>query len=184
MQKALVILAEGFEELEAVTVMDLLVRANVEVISAGLEPGPVIAARQTVIIPNVDLNEALEEEYDLVVLPGGLPGADYLAKDPRVIDLVRKQFQSERLIGAICAAPRVLVEAGICRDRTLCCYPGALDQLNTEHIEIINDAVCVDGPIVTSRGPGTAMDFALQLIELLQGVDKRETVETGLVRNY
>lgn len=183
MQNALVILAEGFEELEAITVMDLLVRANIEVVSAGLIPGPVVAARQTVIVPNMDLDEALEETYDLVVLPGGLPGADYLVKDSRVIALVREQYHNNRLIGAICAAPRVLIAAGICHDKTLCCYPGSLDQQDTTDIQITNDAVCVDGQIVTSRGPGTAMDFALQLIELLEGTAKRETVEASLVRH-
>ncbi|MFL0803318.1 MAG: DJ-1/PfpI family protein [Agarilytica sp.] len=184
MHNALILLAEGFEELEAITVMDLLVRANIEVTSAGLEEGPVTAARQTVVVPNACLAEVMDTAFDLIVLPGGLPGADHLANDERVIQLIQHQAHQGKLVAAICAAPRVLVKAGLCRDKTICCYPGSLDHLDTEHIQITSNAVCTDLPIITSRGPGTAMDFALQLIALLEGEEKRENVESALVRDY
>lgn len=184
MKNALVILAEGFEELEAVTVMDLLVRANVEVTSAGLHIGPITASRQTLIVPSLTLDDVNPDQYDLIVLPGGLPGADHLAEDPRVISIVQAQIKRNKLVAAICAAPRVLVKAGVCQDKTICCYPGSLDHMDTSHIEITSDAVCTDLPLITSRGPGTAMDFALQLVELLEGEEKRQTVEEALVRAY
>ncbi len=184
MKNALVILAEGFEELEAVTIMDLLVRANIEVTSVGLNPGPITASRQTVILPSAHIDDIDPGAFDIVILPGGLPGADYLAGDPRVIRLVQQQVKENKFVAAICAAPRVLVKAGVCHDKTICCYPGSLDHLDTSHIEITSNAVCADLPIITSRGPGTAMDFALHLIELLEGEEKRQNVEDALVRNY
>lgn len=182
MSTALIILAEGFEELEAVTIMDLLVRANIRVVSAGLVPGPVQASRNTIIIPTTALNEIIHREFDLIVLPGGLPGADNLAADSRVITLLKQQYARQALIGAICAAPRALFAAGLMEGKKLSCFPKALDHLNIGSAEITGQAVTVDLPLITSRGPGTAMDFALTLIEHLEGQSVRDEVEGALAR--
>jgi len=182
MARALVPLAQGCEELEAVTVIDLLRRAGVEVVCAGLEPGPVTASRGVMLLPDVLLDEVLEQSFDVIVLPGGLPGADHLQQDPRIRQLLLQQAQAGRYTAAICAAPKVLASAGLLAGRRATGYPGVLEKLAPAEVEISAEPVVRDGRVVTSRGPGTAMDFALELIELLVGREKREQVEAGLVR--
>ena len=182
MASVLVPLAEGCEELEAVTILDLLVRAGINVVSAGLQDGPVRCSRGTVIIPSMTLDEALQNDYDMVVLPGGLPGADHLDQDARIRKLLINMANSEKFTAAICAAPKVLASAGLLNDRQATSYPGVIDKMDISGMRYSNDAVVRDGMVVTSRGPGTAMDFALQLIELLAGKAKRDEVESALVR--
>lgn len=182
MASVLVPLAAGCEELEAVTIIDLLVRAGVEVITAGLEPGPVTASRGVVILPRMDLDQALERDYDMVVLPGGLPGATNLDADPRIHTLLHKMADGDKYIAAICAAPRVLGNAGLLDGKQATSYPGHVDKMDLPGVTYLQNPVVQDGKIVTSRGPGTAMDFALALIEILVGKEKRDQVEAGLVR--
>jgi 4-methyl-5(b-hydroxyethyl)-thiazole monophosphate biosynthesis len=181
MASVLVPLAQGCEELEAVTIIDLLVRAGVEVVSAGLEPGPVKASRGVVITPDTTLDEALKREYDMVVLPGGLPGAEHLNNDPRIQALVRKMADEGRYTAAICAAPRVLANAGVLSGKRATSYPGHLDQMGLAEVEYRQEAVVQDGKVITSRGPGTAMAFTLTLIENLVGKEKRDEVAAGLL---
>ena len=180
--KVLIPLAQGCEELEAVTLIDLLRRANIEVVTASLEDGPVRASRDTVLVPDTTLDEALGEEYDMVVLPGGLPGADHLDNDGRIRKLLQDMAANDRFTAAICAAPKVLAHAGLLQGRRATAYPGVLESLDLKDITLQSDAVVIDGKVVTSRGPGTAMDFALTLIELLAGAAVRAEVEAGLVR--
>lgn len=180
MTRVLVPLADGCEELEAVTIIDLLRRAGIEVVVAGLRDGPVTASRGVRILPDMSLDEALLKEYDMVALPGGLPGADHLAADRRVTDLLQRMNDSGRFVGAVCAAPKALARSGVLQGRRATAYPGVLQQEG--HSDISADAVIRDGTVITSRGPGTAMDFALELIEALAGRDSREQVEKGLVR--
>lgn len=182
MSTALIILAEDFEELEAVTVMDLFVRAGINVTRAGLTPGLIRASRFTVIQPDVVLDDVINEPFDIVVLPGGLPGADHLAADARVLALLKRQQEAGKWIGAICAAPRALIAAGICEGKRITAYPGSLGGFDLAGVEICDSAVEVDGKLVTSRGPGTAMDFGLVLIGLLEGEGVRSRVEKGLSR--
>lgn len=185
MTKALIILAEGFEELEAVTVMDLLVRAEIKVTSAGLKPGPVRASRNTVLVPDATLEEVIDEEFDAIVLPGGLPGADHLALHQPLLSRLRKQVDDAKLVAAICAAPRVLIEADIAKGKTITSFPGALAKygdLSNQDVQVTNSSLEIDLPLITSRGPGTAMDFALCLIEQLVDTEKRDEVEQALAR--
>ena len=179
MASVLVPLAQGCEELEAVTVIDLLVRAGVSVTTAGLDEQPVKASRGVTLVPDTDLDSALQSDYDMVVLPGGLPGADHLDNDPRIRELLVKMANSGRFTAAICAAPKVLYSTGLLENRKATCYPGVLDALGKPSE---GSAVVIDGKVITSRGPGTAMDFALTLIENLVGKDKRDEVEQGLAR--
>lgn len=182
MPSVLVPLAQGCEELEAVTIIDLLVRAGVEVVTAGLEPGAVTASRGVVLMPQTTLDEALGREYDMVVLPGGMPGAANLDKDARIHQLLRKMAEGNKFTAAICAAPRVLANAGLLSGKQATSYPGHLDKMALPDVEYRQEAVVQDGKVITSRGPGTAMDFALTLIEQLVGREKRNEVEAGLVR--
>lgn len=180
MARVLIPLADGCEELEAVTVIDLLRRAGIEVTVAGLKPGTVKASRGVQLVPDTSLDAALKDDYDMVVLPGGLPGATHLREDPRIIALLQKMAAAGRYTAAICAAPRVLAEAGVLHGKRASCYPGTLDGLSG--VNVSSAPVVRDGKVVTSRGPGTAMDFALELIEALVGGEKRREVEAGLVR--
>lgn len=180
MAKVLVPLADGCEELEAVTIIDLLRRAGIEVVVAGLKPGVVKASRGVQLVPDVTLDHALADDYDMVVLPGGMPGAAHLKDDARVVDLLKKMAAAGKYTAAICAAPMVLAEAGLLRGKQATSYPGVLDGL--PDVRLRAEAVVQDGTVLTSRGPGTAMDFALQLVETLAGRAKREQVEAALVR--
>ncbi len=182
MPRVLVPLAHGFEDLEAVTIVDILRRAGIDVVTAGLEPGLVLGSRGLRVQPDATLDEAMGYEYDLVALPGGLPGADHLRDDARVQEVLRRTAAAGRYTAAICAAPMALARAGLLDGRRATGYPGVLDSLGLPDTRISGDAVVVDDRVVTSRGPGTAMDFALTLIELLVGRDMRDQVEAGLVR--
>ncbi len=180
MVRVLVPLAEGCEELEAVTVIDLLRRAGIEVVVAGLAEGAVKASRGVVLVPDVTLDAVLEENFEMIVLPGGAGGAARLEADARLRRLLRRQADSGRYIAAICAAPKVLAEAGLLSGRRVTSFPGFLDQV--EGVNYETTAVVVDGQVVTSRGPGTALDFALNLIALLLGERVASEVEAPLQR--
>jgi len=182
MANALIPLAQGCEELEAVTVVDLLRRAGIEVTTAGLDDQPVHASRGVVLIPDTTLDEALQRSYDIVVLPGGLPGADHLRADARIINLLREMADKGKYTAAICAAPRVLADAGLLDGKQATSYPGTLDSASVPGLEYLELPVVTDGRVITSRGPGTAIDFALELIERLSGKQQRDAVEAGLQR--
>ena len=181
MSKVLIPLAVGCEELEAVTLIDILRRAGIEVVAAGLAAGSVKCSRGTVIVPDVLLDEVLHESFDMVVLPGGMPGAEHLKNDVRITQLLQKMANAGRYVAAICAAPMALRAAGILEGKTATSFPGVLDKLPGSH-QYTNEAVVIDGHIVTSRGPGTAMEFALVLVELLCGSEQRRQVEMPLQR--
>ncbi|MDG4549594.1 MAG: DJ-1/PfpI family protein [Candidatus Contendobacter sp.] len=181
MATALVPLAQGCEELEAVTLIDLFRRAGIAVTVAGLETGPVTASRGVVLLPETTLDAVLDQDFNLVVLPGGLGGAQRLEADRRVAALLRRLTEQGRYVAAICAAPKVLVSAGLIDGREVTAYPGILD--GQAGIRLSSAAVVRDGTFITSRGPGTAMDFALSLIELLCGRARRDEVETALQRS-
>lgn len=182
MVKVLIPLAQGCEELEAVTIIDLLRRAGIDVTTAGLDKKTVTASRGVKLVPDTDLDTALNQDYEMVVLPGGLPGANHLDNDPRIRSLLKKMVANKQYTAAICAAPQVLANAGILDGKRATGYPGLLDEMNLPDTRITGEAVEIDGKVITSRGPGTAMDFALTLIETLLGKQKRNEVEKTLVR--
>jgi len=182
MASVLVPLAQGCEEIEAVTIIDLLRRGGVEVVTAGLDERPVRASRGTVLVPDTTLDQVLDHAFDMIALPGGQPGADNLAADERLRRLLQRTAEREAYTAAICAAPRVLADAGLLHGRQATSFPGALDDRAVENLTYREQPVVTDGRVVTSRGPGTAMDFALHLLELLQGRAKRDAVEAALQR--
>jgi len=182
MLKVLVPLAQGCEELEAVTIIDLLRRAEIDVVSAGLDSEMVTASRGVKLVPDTDLDTALKDDYDMVVLPGGRGGAENLDNDPRIRELLNKIADSGKFTAAICAAPTVLGNAGLLEGKKATSYPGFLEKLQLASTELSEDPVVRDGTVITSRGPGTAIDFALALIEILEGKEKRDQVEGALVR--
>lgn len=181
--RVLVPLAQGCEELEAVTIIDLLRRANIEVISAGLDAKIITASRGVVLTPDTTLDDVINEAFDMIILPGGLPGADHLNNDPRIHTLLHKMHNENKFIAAICAAPKILLQAGILKGKSATAYPGSTDDIENHHANIdTTQAIIQDGNIITSRGPGTAMDFTLALINILAGEKVRDDVEAGLAR--
>jgi len=182
-KRVLVPLAQGCEELEAITITDILSRGGVEVITASLDDNREIhASRGAVLLASTTLEAVQDEDFDLVVLPGGLPGADYLQQDGRILNILRRTHQVGKPTAAICAAPKVLREAGLLDGHKATSYPGVLDAQPAPGMEYIDAPVVEDDNIITSKGPGTAMDFALYLVEKLQGRAVRDEVEAALQR--
>lgn len=182
MSLVLVPLAEGFEELEAISIIDILRRADIDVVVAGLTDGPVKAARGTVVVPDMSLDDALQRDYDMVVLPGGMPGAANLNEDPRVHEMLKMMANSGKFTGAICAAPMVLANAGILDGKRATSFPGFVDKMDLPTVDYTGVPVERDGKVITSRGAGTALDFALELVDALAGREKRDAVEAALQR--
>jgi len=180
MKSVLIPLAPGFEDLEAVTLIDLLRCAGVEVVTAGLQTGLIEGSHGVRVQPDASLDEAMTRNFDMIALPGGMPGAEHLKNDARVQALLQRLGRAGKYTAAICAAPMALAAAGLLEGKRATSYPGFLE--NLPNTIALPDAVVVDGKVATSRGPGTAMDFALTLIELLVGRAKRDQVEAGLVR--
>ena len=180
MSRVLVPLARGFEEIEAITVIDLLRRAGIEVHTASLDGPQVTGSHGITITADIALDAARADDYAMIVLPGGMPGADHLKRDARVISLLRRFAAEGRYTAAICAAPGVLAHAGLLEGRAATSFPGFLSADSAPGIRLSGDAVVVDGKVVTSRGAGTAMAFGLRLIELLEGVAAREQVQARL----
>lgn len=178
----LVPLAQGCEELEAVTVIDLLRRANIKVTTAGLDNYDVRASRNVTLIPDVTLDMVANKDFSMIVLPGGLPGADNLANDERLMRMIKRMHKEGKLIAAICAAPAVLAKAGVLAGKRATSYPGTLDKMDLPDVTVTQEPIVQDGNVITSRGPGTAMDFALTLIEILTDKKTRDHVEHGLMR--
>ncbi len=184
MSTVLIPLAEGFEEIEAVTVIDLLRRAGINVVTASLtQRHQVTGSRQIVLTADSLLDEVVEATFDMIVLPGGQPGTNNLKQDARISALLQKQRNTNQYIAAICAAPLVLANAKILNQHRATCYPGAINQEDWPEIALTDETVVVDDRIITSKGPGTAMDFALVIIEVLVNQQTRQRVEDDLVRN-
>src|SRR5690606_34423028 len=111
--------------------------------------------RNTIIVPDTELDAVIENDFDAIVLPGGLPGADHLAKHALLLDRLQQQVKANKLVAAICAAPRALVAANLIEGKTITCFPNALDKFDTSQATVTGEAVEVDLPLITSRGPGT-----------------------------
>ncbi|EFJ36152.1 hypothetical protein SELMODRAFT_227351 [Selaginella moellendorffii] len=180
-KKVLVPVADGTEEMEAVIVIDVLRRggAHVTVASVGQEP-KVTASRGVKLVADAIVSECGDEKYDLVVLPGGMPGAEHLRDSKALEDITRGQAQEQRAYAAICAAPAVALESwGLLNGLKATCYPSFVSKLSDP--SSAESRVVKDGLVVTSRGPGTAMEFALTLVEQLYGKEKTQEVSKGLI---
>lgn len=183
MVKALVFLATGFEEIETVTIVDVLRRAGVEVTVAGLTPNVVEGAHAMKIVPDKSIADVRVDEFDAIIVPGGNPGYKNLRNDPRVLDMVKRAFKSGKLVAAICAAPAVLSDSGILKGKVCTIYPGMENELAKGGGKAKQDIVVVDGNIITSRGPATALPFALKLAEKLVGKQVVEAVSKKTLAN-
>jgi len=179
-KRVLVPLAPGFEEIEAITVIDILRRAGVEVLVAGTQPGPIEASRKTRHLPDCGMDDVDTESLDMIVLPGGLPGATNLRKDARVQRVVSMLAAKNRHVAAICAAPSVLAAYGLLKGRRATGHPSVQGEIGPV-ASVSQDRVVVDGSIVTSQAAGTAMEFAFALVEILCGPEKAAEVNKGVL---
>ena len=183
MAKVLVPLAEGFEEIEAISIIDVLKRAGIDVTVAGLTDKEVTGAYAKIpMITDILLKDVNIDEYDMMVLPGGLPGAEYLAKSDLVKELLRKMDDKNKMVGAICAAPWALNEAGVLKDKYTC-YPSFEANIKDEGYTDAQKVV-TDQNVMTSRGPGTAICFALEIVKKLAGEEIYNNLKSGLLADY
>ncbi len=184
MHRALVFLATGFEEMEAVITIDVLRRANVEVVTAALGAITTVTGSHDISIEADAILGDLSLEtdaFDLVVLPGGMPGSVNLRDDARVAAWVREQIQKERWVAAICAAPVALAHFEALVGKSFTSYPAFREQLSDANGVYLEQRVVVDGKLITSRGPGTAFEFALTLVEHLVNSDTASALAASML---
>jgi 4-methyl-5(b-hydroxyethyl)-thiazole monophosphate biosynthesis len=181
MKKIALLLADGFEEVEVVTPVDFLRRAGIEVILTSIGELNVTGAHNIVIKADITLT-SLPADIDGIILPGGMPGAANLAQSTAVIELVRKMNSDSKLVAAICAAPAlVLQSAGVLVGRKFTCYPGFEHLIN--NADFRTERVVQDGNIITSRGPGSAAEFSIALIEYLLTKEAAELVKEATLQS-
>ncbi|CAM3701241.1 DJ-1 family glyoxalase III [Ectopseudomonas alcaliphila] len=180
-KRALIAVADGVEDLECVTLIDVLRRADVEVLVASIEERRMITcARGTRLTADAMLVDVLAQDFDLIVLPGGMPGAQHLADFEPLAERVRKQAKAGELFAGICAAPALALQSyGVLKQRRMTCYPAFSDRLSG--CTFVDEAVVVDGNCITSQGPGTALAFALTLVEQLVGRGTRNEVAKAML---
>jgi len=175
-------LAEGFEEIEALCVLDLLRRANVETKTVGVTGKTVNGSHNIPVVCDVQENELdVNDDFDMIILPGGLPGSDNLHASSVVDAFISKANENNKLICAICAAPYILGVRGILKGKKATCYPGFENKL--EGAICLDAGVVRDGNIITGRAMGSATDFALEIIEALLGKEAREKIRASILYN-
>ena len=177
MKTVLVPIAPGFEEIETITIVDILRRAGARVTLAATAPGLLEGSRGIKVEPDELLDKIGEKEFDLICIPGGQPGTDNLKKDARLEKILKKMQNQDKYIAAICAAPTILKKAGILKDKTMTCHPSVQSNFHC----YVNDRVVVDENVITSQSPGTAMEFSLKLVEILFGVDRLKKLNDGIL---
>jgi len=185
MARVIVPLAEGFEEIEAVTIIDILRRAGVEVQSAYLNDefanNLVLGANGITIEADIPLNTAFADEYDMIILPGGWGGTNRFAENQTVQNLLKEFKAKERWIAAMCAAPYALHTAGVL-SKKYTCYPSVEEQIRPE--DRVDERVVIDERVITSQGPATAICFALEIARVLAGEENFKSVKAGTLASY
>jgi len=179
MPRVAVILADGFEEVEAIAIVDVLRRADIDTVIAGLHDNHTTSARNVKVIPDTIIDTVKADDFDMIVLPGGQPGSDHLNADPRVKELVKSFSEKGKLTAAICAAPYVLANAGVLAGKRATSYPSYKDKLGNVQYE--EKPVVVDGEVLTSRGAGTALAFGLAIVEKLISKEKALKIKDSML---
>lgn len=179
MPKVLVPMATGFEEIEAITIIDVLRRADIEVVIASLDQNSVVGAHGVEIKTQVHIDAVKSADFDMIVLPGGVPGALHLAENKKVQALLGEMDQDAKYIGAICAAPFALAQAGVIKN-SYTCYP-SFEQKISKGKYIQDEDIVSDQNIITSRGPGTAMVFALSIVAKLCSQERADSLKSDLL---
>ncbi len=177
-KKVLVAIADGTEELEAVTIIDVLRRAKADVTVASVGAKQVTASRAVNLVADALISECIGNTYDLIALPGGMPGAEHLRDSSQLADMLKAQADSGRLYAAICASPAVALKPHrLLKDKKATCYPSLHSELDNPQQE----KVVVDGNCITSQGPATALEFALKLVELLFDKQKSQEIAKAML---
>ncbi len=181
MKKVYLFLANGFEEVEAITPLDMLRRAGAEVTTVSItDTKEIIGAHNITIIADEIIEKIDPTDADMIILPGGYPGYEHLAKCQRVIDIIDFCDKNDRFIAAICGAPAAVLGAnGYLKTRRATCYPSMVDELCCKRLG--SGAVCVDGKYITSKSAGTAMSFAIVLVEQLLGETSANKLKKSIV---
>ncbi len=180
--KTLVFLADGFEEVEALTVVDYLRRVDIEVDMVSINKDKEVQGAHGIkVIGDKLIKDIQADDYEAAVIPGGLPGATNLQENKDVIEIVRKLNEKEKLLAAICAGPVVLQEAGVIKDKNFTCYPGFQDNIKDGNYS--DQATVRDGNIITGKGPYLAVDFALEIVDYLLGSEKKDELKKDILYN-
>lgn len=182
MSKIVVPIASGFEEIEAVSIIDVCRRAGIEVIVAGVESWEVPGANKIEIKCDYLFEDIDFTDIDMIVLPGGWGGTNILASNELVQNKLKEFKQNDKYIGAICAAPFALHKAGVLNEKYTC-YPSVEEQIRTNGYSDKNKVV-LDGKVITSRGPGTAICFGLEIVKILEGATMYESIKGGLLADF
>lgn len=181
MKKVVVMIAQGFEEIEAISVVNVLRRANIVCDMCSISKAYVKGAHDILIKTDCCIDDINAKEYDAIVLPGGLPGATNL-KDERVKLFVKELNEVDKIVAAICAAPETLEEFGVLKGKKCTSYPGFIK--DRESVTYIENVVVKDGNIITSRGPATSIEFALEIVKAL-GCEKEATdIREGMMVDF
>jgi len=179
MAKVIVPLADGFEDIEAISIIDILRRGELDVVTVSLVGDSAVSAHGVEIKADKRLDDIDPDQFDAVVLPGGDGGMKNLRASQKILEIIRDFSTSGKWTAAVCASPSVLGTAGILRGKKATCYPGYEENLTDA--ELSEEAVVVDGKVVTSRGPATAPEFALKLVALLQNPETAEKLKKGML---
>ena len=182
MIKILIPLAKGFEEIEAVSLIDILRRAEMEVVVAGVSKKLILGANGITIQADAVIADMKSDDFDMIVLPGGWDGTHALADDADVQRLLQEMKAKDKMIGAICAAPFALNKAGVL-SQNYTCYPSIEEQIRLDGY-ISDKKVVIDGNVMTSRGPATAICFAIAIAEKLKGPETAQALREGLLADF
>eukprot|EP01113_Clastostelium_recurvatum_P049997 TRINITY_DN9369_c0_g1_i2.p1 TRINITY_DN9369_c0_g1~~TRINITY_DN9369_c0_g1_i2.p1 ORF type:complete len:222 (+),score=40.79 TRINITY_DN9369_c0_g1_i2:99-668(+) len=180
-KRVLVPVANGSEDIETVTIVDVLRRGGVDVVLASVEDdATIIAARKTKIIADALLRDVADQSFDAVALPGGMPGAERLRDSDVLSSLLKRHHASNGVCAAVCASPAVVfVPLGIIGSKNATCHPNFEDKMPSK--AHIHDRVVVDGNLITSRGPGTSLEFSLKILEVLCGKEAADKVAAPML---
>lgn len=181
MKRVVVLLAEGCEEIEAITPIDVLRRAGVEVFTVGLGSTVITGSHNIELKADADSgSKIMDQEFDGIIIPGGMPGSQNISDSEPLLELIKAFFNRGKLVASICAAPGVVLgKCGILEGRKFTCYPGFEDRVTGGFFS--EERVVVDGNIITSRGPGTALEFSMALVKYLVSNEKAETLAKGML---
>ena len=175
-----IFLAPGFEEIEAIVPRDILKKANIDVNTVSIGEKIVESTKGLKVISDIMLNEVEMKDLDGIILPGGMPGTSNLEKCEKLINVIKICAEKKLLIAAICAAPSILGKLGILSGKDACCFPDSGIEKYLVGAKINNKDVNVCENIITSRGPGTAFQFAFSIVEYLRGIQVRKKLSSGM----
>lgn len=175
----LVLLSPGYEDIEAMAVIDILRRAELDVLVAGLHSLDIKSTNNVVCRADCTIEDVKGRVFDCLVIPGGEPGVSNLEKEPLIRELIQRHAQAEKWIAAICAAPRILHACGLLKGKQVAVHPS--NEVFIKEATILKDPVVQDGKLITSRGPGTAMAFAYKILEALSLEDTASQLKEGMV---